>query len=278
MPEPLVIALVLSAAIMHASWNALVKHSGERLLSLAVVVGTAGLVYVPVLPLVAPPAPASVPYFVASSTIHLGYYACLLLAYRVGDLGQVYPIARGTGPLIVALLSGAVAGEHLSATAAIGVGLVSLGIASLALGRHGSGKAAWFALATGVFIAGYTLSDGVGVRVAGSRIGYIAALHVCAGLPFAGVVLLLRRDRIRAFWPAHGRRAALGGVISAAAYSLVIFAMSVTRLSYVASLRETSVIIAALIGAIKLGEPFGRRRVLASAVVAAGIVLMSLSP
>ena len=138
-------------------------------------------------------------------------------------------------------------------------------------------RAVVFALLTGVFIAGYTMSDGLGVRRADSRLGYIAWLHVFAGLPFATVVLVLERRKLKTFSRSAGLSAVFGGLIAALAYSLVIWAMSRTKLAYVSALREVSVIVAAAIGALRLGEPFGRRRLIASTLVAAGIVLISLA-
>ena len=121
MADPLVLGVVLAAAVMHAVWNALVKQSSERLLSFAIVVAAGGLAYLPVCALVTAPAPASWPFLIGSSTIHLGYYACLLLGYRHGDLGQVYPIARGTGPLLIALFSAAVAHEKVGTLPSVGI-------------------------------------------------------------------------------------------------------------------------------------------------------------
>src|SRR6185436_17579413 len=128
--DPLVLGVVLVAAVMHASWNALVKQSRERLLSFAIVVAAGGLAYLPVCALVAAPARASWPFLIVSSTIHLGYYTFLLLGYRHGDLGQVYPIARGTGPLVVAVLSAVIAREKVGTLPSLGIALISLGIAS----------------------------------------------------------------------------------------------------------------------------------------------------
>src|SRR5262245_45871307 len=112
MSEPVVVALVLCAAVMHAVWNAIVKQAGERVLTFAVVIGTGTVSYLPVAALSTPPDLASYAFMASSALIHLVYYAGLLQSYRFGDLGQVYPIARGTGPLIVAVLGGPLAGEH----------------------------------------------------------------------------------------------------------------------------------------------------------------------
>jgi drug/metabolite transporter (DMT)-like permease len=275
--EAVVVAVVLLAAVLHAAWNAVVKHSGERLLTFATVIGTGALAYVPVAFFVEPPRRESIPYLVGSLTIHLFYYAGLLYGYRYGDLGQVYPIARGTGPLLVAIVSAPLAGERLGLLAMLGVGCVSLGIFSLATRRPGDdGRGIVFALLTGITIAGYTVCDGLGVRAAGSKLGYIAFLHVGMGLSFSSIVMLLRWREVPAFFRAHGKQAFLGGLVACLAYSLVIWAMSGTQLAYVASLREISVIIAALLGTLVLKEPFGKKRVLAAAVIAAGIALIAI--
>lgn len=277
MSETVVVAAVLLAAVLHASWNAVVKQSGERLLTFATVIGTGALAYLPVTFFVDHPATASWPYLAGSLVIHLFYYAGLLYGYRYGDLGQVYPVARGTGPLLVALASAPLAHEHLGVVAILGVASVSLGIVSLANRRPGEDvRGIVFALLTGITIAGYTVSDGLGVRLAQSKLGYIAFLHVGMGLTFTAVVYLIRRRDLGRFFREHGKRAILGGLVACLAYSLVIWAMSGTLLAYVASLREISVVIAAVIGTVFLGEPFGRRRILSALVIAGGIVLISV--
>jgi drug/metabolite transporter (DMT)-like permease len=274
----LVVVLVVSfAAVLHAGWNAVVKQSGERLLTFATVIGTGAVAYVPVALVVGAPARASWPYLVSSLVIHLFYYAGLLYGYRHGDLGQVYPIARGTGPLLVAVASAPLADEHLGVVAIVGVACVSLGIVSLANRRPGEDvRGIVFALLTGITIAAYTVADGLGVRLAENKLGYIACLHVGMGLTFTSVVFARRRRDLPRFFREHGKRAILGGFVACLAYSLVIWAMSGTLLAYVASLREISVVFAAVIGTLFLGEPFGRRRILASAIIAGGIVLIGI--
>lgn len=272
------VGLVLLAAVLHAAWNALVKQSGERLLTFTVIIGTGALAYVPVALIAGPPAAPSFVWLAGSAFVHLLYYAGLLLGYRYGDLGQVYPIARGTGPLLVAVLAVVLANEIPSVPAALGIALVCAGIFALAHGGgDGARRAVPIALATGVMIALYTTCDGMGVRVSGNPLAYIAWLHVAIGIPFATTVFVVRRRDLAKFLPAYGKRAALGGIVAASAYSLVIWAMSFSPLAWVAALRETSVVIAAALGARLLGEPFGARRIAAAAVVAAGVVLVSAS-
>jgi drug/metabolite transporter (DMT)-like permease len=273
-----IVGLVLMAALMHASWNALVKQSEERLLTFAILIGTGALAYLPIAIITGPPSPKSFPWLAASGSIHIAYYAALLLGYRYGDLGQVYPIARGTGPLVVAVLGALLVDEVPSAGAAIGIALVSLGVLALAKSApEQSARAPLYALLTGFLIAGYTTCDGLGVRSSEHKLAYLAWLHVVGGVPFAGSVLLARRRDLARFWRQSGKRAALGGIVGAAAYSIVVWAMSISPLAWVAALRETSVVAAAAIGARLLGEPFGARRIAAACVVACGVILVSIS-
>jgi len=276
MAEPLLWALVLVAAAMHASWNALVKHASERWLTFAVVSATGALGFLPVALAHGPPAPAAVPFLAASGVIHLFYFSFLVFAYTHGDFSQTYPIARGLGPLIVGLVSLAVLHEPARPASVMGVVMVSLGVMVLASGGGPSARrGVGFAAATGVFIAAYTLADGLGVRASPSRLSYIAWLHLTIGLPFSAFVFWRRRGAVGPFLRAQGLRASLAGVLAALAYSLVLFAMSRVSLAVVAALREVSVVFAAVIGARLLREPLGRRRLLAAGVVVIGIACLA---
>lgn len=273
--------LVLVAALLHASWNAFVKLTGERLLALAAITGTGAVLALCALPWVPPPEPESWPYLAASVVLHGFYQMFLFFAYRFGDLSHAYPIARGIAPLLVALLSAGLAGEVPSAPQAAGLAFVSLGIGSLAF-AHGwptgaGARGVQYALLTGVMISGYTVMDGQGSRLAGSAYSYIVWQFLLNGLPVPIAALVLRRRRIPDFLRASGWSAALGGLMSTLAYAIVIWAMSRGAMAHVSSLRETSVIFAAIIGTRMLGEPFGARRVIAAAVVAGGMIALSLS-
>jgi drug/metabolite transporter (DMT)-like permease len=278
--DPALVGLLLLAALMHASWNAIVKSDGDRLVSFGLVVLAGGIMAAAVAPFVPFPNAAAWPYLIGSTAMHLGYFTCLMHAYRHGDLSHVYPIARGLGPLLVAIASGRLAGEYLSVAEATGVGLVSFGVASLAFGHGLPRGAQWhpvlFAAATGVFIAGYTLIDGLGVRTSGNALGYIVWLHLIQG-PWGIALAAWRRGPLlgpylRAFW----WRGSLGGVIATVGYAIAVWAMSVGGLAHVAALRETSVLFAAAMGPLLLGERFGRRRIVSAALVVAGLLLMNL--
>jgi drug/metabolite transporter (DMT)-like permease len=278
--DSIVLILVLAAALLHASWNALVKVGGDPFVRLAVVTAVGGLCALPLLFLVDPPAPDSWPYLFGSVVVHHAYYLALGYGYRFGDLSHVYPIARGIAPPLVALTAWVFADESLGPLGLLAILIISGGIVSLAYGADGrlvARKPLALGLATGLTIAGYTLFDGLGGRAAGDVLGYIAWLFVIDAVPFTAIVAWRYRARLGPALAACWRPAALGGALSFLAYGLVIWAMTLTPMAAVSALRETSVIIAALIGTRLLHEPFGTRRVLAASLVAAGVVLLQIS-
>jgi drug/metabolite transporter (DMT)-like permease len=279
--DPGVFLLVLVAAVAHATWNAFVKAGDDKLVSLCLVIFTTSLGALLVLPFLALPAAAAWPFLILSALVHYLYYAALVAAYRHGDLSLAYPIARGSAPILVAAGGWLFAGEGLSGWKWAGVLAVSLGIMSLARpGRgkanDGEAKAIVFALLTGLTIAGYSLADGLGVRHSGSAFGYIAWLFVFSGLPMPIVIRWFRGSESVRLVRAHLKIGVFGGLISGLAYAIVIWAMSLTPLALVISLRETSVLIAAAIGSLFLKERFGPRRIAAAAVIVAGAALMHL--
>ena len=270
--------LVLLAAFLHASWNALVKAAAHRALAMGAVALAHAVVGGAVIPFVPWPAPAAWPFLAGSALIHYAYFAFLFLSYRYGDLSHVYPVARGIAPMLVALGALAFAGEMLSPAGWGGVVAVSLGIGLLAFRRNGAlsadRQAVMAALATGTMIAGYSVVDGLGIRRAGAPEAYIAWLFLLE-LPMALGILwwigeplgrLSRRTMTVGFF---------GGLLSVAAYALVLYAKTIAPLAAVSAVRESSVIIAALIGVVLFGErPWGRR-VVAAAVVVLGVVLLA---
>ncbi len=277
-----VLSLVLLAAVLHASWNALVKAGEDKLVMQTLVISVHGYLAMPLLFFLPLPDPASWPYLGLSAVIHFGYYAGVIGAYRHGDLSQVYPIARGSAPALVALGAWILAGEALSAAELLGVFTVSLGIVSLTglprqLRGQGDGreaKAIGFALLTGATIASYTLADGLGVRESGHALSYILWLFALEAVPLTAFTLWRRRGRVVAAFKPHLKAGVIGSLLSGLAYGIVIWAMSVAPMAHVVALRETSVLIAAIIGTRLLREPFGRKRIAAAAVVAAGAILL----
>ena len=270
-------ALVLLAAAMHAGWNALIKIQGDRLAVMAVVTAAGSLISLAVLPFVDAPDPASWPLLALTIVLHTGYHLFLPRAYDHGDLGQVYPIARGSAPLLVTLGAVFIAGETMDPAALLGVVCLAVGVMALTFDK-GAGvakkpRAVLYALLTGTFIASYTVVDGLGVRQAGSILGFAVWLTVADGLltfllvsiwkPFA-VRQVLRRNWLVGF---------LGGALQVGAYWIIIWALALAPMAMVSSLRETSVLFAAVISTFVLKEGFGVWRFVSAGLVTLGLVL-----
>ena len=275
----LVAMAVLAAALMHASWNAMVKADGDRMILLGGMVTVEALICLAVLPFFPLPPLSAWPYLVASALLHTTYKLFLLRAYSLGDLSQVYPIARGSAPLMVALFAALFAGEALTWETTGGVAVIAAGIMSLSFLSGGftrSSRGALLAsLATGSMIAAYTVVDGSGARHLGSPHVFMIWATLLDAAFFLPAVLLLRENaprRILRRW----RRASLAGAITLGAYWLVVWALTLAPMASVSALRETSVIFGALIGSLLLKEPQGGRRVIAAALVAVGMVLLRL--
>jgi len=273
--------LVLAAAVMHASWNALVKAGSDKVVMQCLIMFFAGAPLFPLLPFVPLPATAAWPFLALSLAVHGVYYVTLVNSYRFGALSQVYPLARGAAPLMIALGAWAFAGEAMTAVEWLGVIIASAGIMSLAapgrLPREEEIKAIGFALATSITIALYSLADGIGVRRAGNSTSYIFWLLTLDAIPVLLAGLWLRRGRVMASFRPHLKLAFLGGVLSALGYGIVIWAMGRSPMAQVSALRETSVILAAAIGTVVMGESFGRRRIFAAILIAGGNALLHVA-
>ena len=266
--------IVLSAAFLHALWNALVKGAGDRVIMLGMIAlghvafGLAFIGFVSI------PDSSAWPYMVASIAIHWLYFYFLNVAYRLGDLSFIYPVARGFAPVLVALGAQFWVGEVLPIQAWIGIFCVSAGIMFLAQGAFNatmSRNALLAALAIGGTVVAYTLVDGFGVRASGNALGYIGWLFLSKIL----IVLFLfpsRMDRLRTQPPRTLLIGFIGGVVSGTAYALVLYAKTIAPLGIVSALRETSVIFAALIGVLWFGEGPRVRRLLSAGAVGAGII------
>lgn len=270
-----VLLIVLLAALLHALWNALVKTSGDRAITLGLVATGHSLPAFALLPFIPIPAAEAFPFIIASTVIHWAYYYGLNIAYRFGDLSLIYPIARGTAPVMVALGALVWTDESLSLWAWIGIVTISAGIMVLAAIRYADKRGIAAALATSAIIAAYSVVDGIGIRVSGTPIGYVVWLFA-AEICVAVFVITTRLDRARSI----GQRALVlglsGGVISGLAYGLALFAKTLAPIGIVSALRETSVIFAALIGVYWLGEGPAKRRLVAASVVAIGVIILTL--
>jgi drug/metabolite transporter (DMT)-like permease len=268
---------VLGAALLHATWNAILKSGSDPLLDTGLVAFAGTAVALPFALFVDPPESAAWPYLAASVAVHMGYYAALAGAYKAGDLSHGYPIMRGVAPLLVAAASWLWFGEALSLTAWAGVLLICGGVLSLGLAGGGAtGKATAWALFSALIIAVYTLADGAGVRVSGGTGRYLVWLFVFMGLPFGLVVLAARRGAFLRHAARHWPRAIAAALLSGLSYGIALWAMTVAPVAVIAALRETSVIFAALIGAWFLKEGHFRERLSGAAIVLAGLVALKL--
>ncbi len=278
-PGAVVVGVVLAAAVAHAGWNLLAKTMDDQLVAFWLINLAALLCGAGLLAVAGAPAGAALPYLATSVVLHLAYNTALLNSYRFGDLSRVYPLARGIAPLVVTAGAAVLAGESLSGPQLVGVAVVAGGVASMVyLGGSGAApqdrRAVALAVCTGLLIAAYSLSDGLGVRRSADPFGYSGLLFVLeSAMTVAG--LAARRRRLL---PARPERSWLlglaGGVLSVGAYSGVLWAQTRLALGLVSALRETSVVVAALFGTVVLHEGSGRRRLLAAAVVCAGVALL----
>jgi len=272
---------MLGAALLHAGWNAMLKSSPDKALenfALAVSRGVIALAIVPWLPL---PAPAAWPWIAASVAVHVAYFWALAGAYRWGDLSFTYPIMRGGAPALVALAGFAVFDERLPGAELAAVALICAGILGFAAGARGEPAAArralLFALGNALVIAAYTMIDARGVRVSAAPVSYAMWFFVANSVVQVALGLADRRRReVPAYLARHWPRAALGGAFTLGSYGIALWAMAQAPVALVAALREVSVIFAAALGALFLGERFTRRRLLATATVLAGLVALRL--
>jgi len=275
-----VLTAVLLAAVLHASWNAIAHAITDRLVGFALIGAVSTACGAGIVSAAPAPARASWPFLGASAVLHVGYNLLLMRSYRLGEFGQVYPLARGTSPWLVAIAATLFAGENLSGIRTLGILVVSLGLAALVFAGGMPTRAGLpaivAALLTGVAIAVYTTLDGLGVRQAGTVAGYTGWLFLIDGpaLPIAAVAT--RRGRLWRELRPHLAAGVTGGVLSLSAYGLVLWAQTRGALAPIAALRETSVIIGAIIGAVLFQEHFGRWRIAATVLVATGVILINL--
>jgi len=273
---PLAVAAVLGAAVLHASWNAVLRTGGDRLNSITVMcmmsalAGGAAIVFLP------HPARASWPFIALSAVLQTAYCLALVRAYREGLLAEVYPIARGSSPVLVTLGAYVLAHERLNVMALAGIALVSVGILGVALGRGRPKTAsALAALGTGVLIACYTVTDGLGARTSGAAISYACWLFLLQGAAMPFVFAAIRRRAPRIALDRETLKSAVGGALSLVAYGVVIWALSLGPMGQVSALRETGILFAMIIGVAFLKERPSARQMLAAAAIAAGAALLA---
>ena len=272
---------VLLAALLHASWNAMLHGNRDRFLSMTwmsiaiAAISTLVVLFVPW------PARAAWPYIGASGLVHIVYNVTLVRSYRRNDLAQAYPVARGSSPLLVTLGAALFAHEAISPLHALGIAMISGGIVAIALqGQHVSRAGVLAALTTGATIAVYTVIDGIGVRLSGGQaLAYTAWMFMFYWLM---PVLFVAVRGLTALWepvreaPLSVGSSLIGGVVSIAAYGIVIWALQSGAMGTVSALRETSVVFAVLIGRVFLRETVSAKRWLACMIVAAGAICLGL--
>ena len=277
---PAVIALVLLAGVLHATWNAIASSIADKTVAFALLgVAQAGVAVV-VLPIAGLPRDGALAFAAASALIHVAYTGALLLSYRLGDFGRAYPLARGTAPLLVGAGAWFIADEHLSSlqiagTCTIAAALTAIVFAGGRLSRADV-PATTAALLTGATIASYTVVDGLGVRHAHNPLGYLAVLFLLQQPAILGIAFSRLRHRPARRLIGDVPTGLGAGVISVLAYAIVVWAQTHGPLALVSALRETSVISAALIATLFFKEPFARRRLLPSVAVVLGIILIAL--
>lgn len=276
----IVFLAVLAGAAMHASWNALVKTGLGRTTSIFLLALIQGAISLTLLPFFATPSALSWPWIAVSAILHTGYKIFLIRAYEHGDMSQVYPLARGSAPLIVALVGIFVLAENLTAVKFAAVCTIGLGV-MLMSSKLGAGdampkKALLFALGTALFTASYTLVDGIGAQLSGTASGFTLWMFVGDGVLMTIYALIVRGRGL--FVAARGNlvNGLAAGALSLGSYWIAIWAFTLAPIALVAALRETSVLFATLIAVFVLGEKASMQRWFAAALILAGIVLMRL--
>jgi drug/metabolite transporter (DMT)-like permease len=271
----LVLASVTCAAILHASWNAALRGGPDRLWSMTLMMIAVTCVTAIALVFVPWPNAASWPYVIASALIHIVYNLSLVRTYRSGDLGQTYPVSRGSSPVLVALGSAVFAHETIDLVSAIGIALVSGGIISLAFqGRRARADFLPAALTTGALIGAYTVIDGIGVRHSGNSLSYATSMFLLWSITMPAIFYALR-GKPPAYTKAQTAMALTGGIVSILAYGIIIWAMQYVAMGVVSALRETSVVYAAIIGRLFLQERLSKRRIISCLTIAAGTACLA---
>lgn len=275
-----VTAVVLLAAVLHATWNAIAHAITDRIVGFTLLGLSTAILATVSLPFVGLPPQESWPFLLTSAALQTLYLVLLMQSYRLADFNQAYPVARGTSPWVVALAAAVFVGEDLPPSHLLGVVVVSVGLIGLVFAGGTPDReqipGLLAAFATGLTIASYSVVDGVGIRHANGSLAYIAWLFAIHGWAIPIYAFATRGRKLTAQLRPVMWIGAAGGLLSVASYGLVLWAQTRGALAAVAALRETSIIMGAIIGAIFFKEGFGRARVAGAAIVATGIVLLNL--
>ena len=277
MPLNIFLAIIL-AAFLHAVWNAMVKNEDNKYLAVTAIV--LGHVPASVFIILLTPIPSveSIPFIILSALLHIGYEWYLLSAYRFGDLTKVYPIARGTAPILITIVSLIFLGVALSNFEILGIFIISLGILSLSLqGAKGikNRSAVIYALVTGFFIMGYSITDGYGARVSNSFLSYMGWSFILNATIFPIILKINNKSEIITKTFKEGKKIFfIGGTLSYIVYGIVIWGFTQAPIALITALRETSIIFALLIGTFFLKEKFTLLKVIATFVILFGVALL----
>lgn len=270
------IALTLLAAVLHATWNALLRSSLDRLWSVTIMSFATTLAAVPFALLLPLPLTPSWTYLGFSAVLQVAYIILLAHAYRYGELAQVYPVVRGSVPLLVTIGGFVLAGQRVGSAGLLGIALISLGIVSLAFGRlRAEAKTLALGLLTALLVASYVTADGIGVRLSGNPQSYAAWIFLIYGALLPAAFLLLRGRITVTLRSPETVKALTGGFMSFASYGAILAALAVSKLGPVSALRETSIVFAALLGHFVLGEHLTGRRILVCLAVTFGAVCIA---
>lgn len=273
-----VFLLVLFAAALHAGWNAIVKGSDDKFVSAVAICIAASAIAAIALPFVPQPAPESWGFIGITIVLQTAYYALVAAAYGRSDMSQVYPVMRGGAPMIVALVAGTIFGEAMPVAGWGGIGLISIGILSMAaLGRGGSRAGLAFAVMNAFVIAAYTLSDGLGVRRSDTALGYTLWVFLLTAPPVVGWAVWRRGPVLISQALRQWREGVIGGFGTMISYGVALWAMTQAPVAMVAALRETSILFATVISALILKEDVGWRRVVAVLIIACGAAVLRLA-
>ena len=274
-----VLALVLFGALLHATWNAIIKAGTDKSLDAAMVAAGGAVTALPFLPFLPLPASTAWPFIGASAILQFVYFQLVAAAYRAGDIGLVYPLMRGVAPLIIVSTSGFILKEALSGGVLIGTMTICAGILTLAFeARKGGQQAITLALSNAVVIATYTYVDGIGARISGNSISYTLWMSLLPPvLLFAWAISRRGVSVVAAHVRYNWWRGLIGGAGSITSYGLALWAMTKAPVATVAALRETSILFALVISVVILKERSSIWRYVAGAIITAGVLVLKLA-
>lgn len=277
-----VVLVVLFGALLHASWNVIVKSGSDKYLNAVMVCGAAGVIALLIIPFVPLPSSASWPYLVVSTTFQVFYLFLVAAAYSNGDMSLAYPLMRGTPPLLVALAAGPLIGEVLGGMQWLAICLICGGVLTMALDRlsgklgQNTSRTIFIALVNALFIAGYTLVDGLGVRVSGNAVSYTLWAFLFNAIPVVLWGTWRYRGKLLSQVRSHGHLALVGGAGTLGSYGLALWAMTMAPVAMVAALRETSILFGMVLSLLFLREYISRKRLAGALLIVGGTVLMRL--